>query len=221
MSFAMSRMSYRLNRLTAPRRIRASRLVVGRRWKSQGVSVILTGRESAGPRNEEDEEKRSLGRLGDVVTVKAGFARNYLIPQKMAVYDTEFNRLKYTMMAEEMKERERREAERIEKNEEADVSARLEEERALRVLFETNTQTLVFSRDANEEGVLYGSVRKSEVASELSKMLRQEMVEQQIEFAGEDEADNLKTIGQHEITVCTTDGKPISTMSVRVENSST
>ena len=46
----------------------------------------------------------------------------------MAVYDTEFNRLKYTMMAEEMKERERREAD-IRVKKEAAKKARREEER--------------------------------------------------------------------------------------------
>ena len=38
------------------------------------------------------ERIEKLGQMGDVVTVKPGFARNYLLPQKKAMRATEENR---------------------------------------------------------------------------------------------------------------------------------
>jgi len=54
------------------------------RYCSHRVSVILTS-------NDLD----NVGYIGEEVSVKAGFARNFLIPQRKAVYATEDNRDTY------------------------------------------------------------------------------------------------------------------------------
>jgi hypothetical protein len=51
-----------------------------RRWKGHMVRVIAT-----------KELPHGKGYPGDVLAVKAGYARNYLIPQKLAVYATRQN----------------------------------------------------------------------------------------------------------------------------------
>ena len=41
------------------------------------------------------ERIRSLGQMGDVVTVKDGYARNFLLPQKKALRATDENRARF------------------------------------------------------------------------------------------------------------------------------
>ena len=45
----------------------------------------------------------NLGKMGDIVIVKDGFARNYLIPQKKAIQATEQNILSIQVEAEKRK----------------------------------------------------------------------------------------------------------------------
>lgn len=93
------------------------------------------------------EHVENLGRCGDVVKVKAGFARNYLLPRRLAVAATEEN--KRTMA--------RRRA-RLEVEETARAAEVAERVAALAGL------TLVTRGRADESGHLYGSVNAAAVA---------------------------------------------------------
>jgi large subunit ribosomal protein L9 len=98
------------------------------------------------------EDVQYLGKQGDVVEVRPGYARNYLIPRGMATVPTEHNlRL---LERYKIRVRQAREA-RI-----ADLKAMAEQiQKMAGVTIEVN---------ANEEGHLYGSVG----AAEISKGLR-------------------------------------------------
>lgn len=89
----------------------------------------------------------NLGRCGDVVRVKAGFARNYLLPRRIAVQATEDNK---RMMA---RRRARLDAE------EAARSAEIAERVAL-----FDGMTLKTTSKSDENGSLYGSVNAAAVA---------------------------------------------------------
>ena len=93
----------------------------------------------------------SMGDLGDEVNVKAGFARNYLIPQGKAVRATEENRQQF--------EARRAELERA-------ASDRLTQAKGRAAQLEDMTITIVVK--AGEEGKLYGSVGTQDVANALS-----------------------------------------------------
>ena len=86
------------------------------------------------------ESIRNVGRVGDVVDVSPGYARNYLLPQDLAVEPTANNGKKV--------ERERRE-------QQAALIGRLS---GVEVMLE---------RRANEQGHLYGAVSATEVAKGL------------------------------------------------------
>ncbi|HHB83842.1 MAG TPA: 50S ribosomal protein L9 [Devosia sp.] len=91
-----------------------------------------------------------LGSLGDEVTVKNGFGRNYLLPQGKAIRANEANRARFE------KERaaiEKRNEER--KNEAAGIAAGL------------NGVSIVMIRQASEAGTLYGSVSSRDIADGL------------------------------------------------------
>ncbi|QOV87857.1 50S ribosomal protein L9 [Humisphaera borealis] len=96
------------------------------------------------------ESIRSIGRVGDIVEVSAGYARNYLLPHDLAVQPTPNNVKKVEERKKEIEkiERERRE-------QQAALIARLS---GVEVMIE---------RRANEQGHLYGAVSATEVAKGL------------------------------------------------------
>ena len=88
-----------------------------------------------------------LGQMGDVVTVKDGFARNFLLPQKKALRATEENRKRFES------ERTQLEANNLEQKKEAEaVAERLK------------GKTFVAIRSAGDTGQLYGSVSTRDIA---------------------------------------------------------
>ncbi|MBC8166638.1 MAG: 50S ribosomal protein L9 [Bryobacteraceae bacterium] len=98
----------------------------------------------------EDIEK--LGHRGDVVKVAPGFARNFLIPKRMAVAATESN---IKIVAQERDAWLRKEAKL--KNESEDLAKLL------------SGVTLTIAQRAGEEGQLFGSVTSKDVAEALEK----------------------------------------------------
>ncbi len=88
-----------------------------------------------------------LGQMGDLVKVKPGFARNYLLPQKKALRASKDN------MARFEQERAQLEAQNLKRREEAERVA----ERVAGI-------SVVIIRQAGESGSLYGSVSSRDVA---------------------------------------------------------
>ena len=94
------------------------------------------------------ERINNLGKLGEVVKVKAGFARNYLLPQGKAIRATKENLEIFE------KERSQREAENIKNIKEAESLS--EEVKGL---------SIVILRSASETGQLYGSVSNRDISN--------------------------------------------------------
>jgi len=90
----------------------------------------------------------TLGRMGDVVKVKPGYARNYLFPQKKAVRATKENLARFEA------ERAQLEAHNLKRREEAE-----------RVAERVAGLAVVLLRQAGEGGQLYGSVTARDIAS--------------------------------------------------------
>lgn len=96
------------------------------------------------------ESVRHVGRVGDVVEVSAGYARNFLIPKGLAVEPTKAN----------LKKVEVRKAE-IEKQEK---ELRAKQEKIIKKL---ESVEVTLERRANEQGHLFGSVGASDIAHAL------------------------------------------------------
>ncbi len=92
-----------------------------------------------------------LGTIGDVVEVKPGYARNYLLPLGIAVAPTEAN-IRAT------------EAERLRFQELAVKNQEAQEARAAAV----RGKEITISARANEEGQLYGSIGPAQIAAALA-----------------------------------------------------
>ncbi len=95
---------------------------------------------------------QNLGDLGEIVSVKNGFARNYLIPQKLASRATEDN----------IKAFEAQKAELVAKANESKAAA---EARAESI----NGLSLTVAANASPEGHLYGSVGPREISEKLTE----------------------------------------------------
>lgn len=121
-----------------------------------------------------------LGGFGDKVSVKAGFARNYLIPRNIAVAATSKNVAEFEARRAEL---ERREAEALA---EAARRAAAFEEVEIAVL-----------RKAGEEGRLFGSVGPADVAQALVEA-GHEVVRQQVRMPG---GDPIRQLGEYDVTI--------------------
>src|SRR5262245_25379653 len=96
------------------------------------------------------ESIKHLGRVGDVVEVSAGYARNYLLPKDPADAPTPGNMKKV--------EERKKEIERIEKE------RRAEQEKIVAKLAGVEVH---LERRANEQGHLFGSVGATDIARQL------------------------------------------------------
>jgi large subunit ribosomal protein L9 len=98
------------------------------------------------------EDVDDLGARGEIVRVRAGYARNYLLPRKLAVEATAGNV----------------------KGIEAERAALLKKEAKERASAEAQSQQMTsleleFRRKAGEQGALYGSVTSMDIAEELKE----------------------------------------------------
>jgi large subunit ribosomal protein L9 len=98
------------------------------------------------------ERMENLGNAGDVVEVKPGYARNYLIPQGLAYEATEANVRRL--------ERERAQAA-------ARAASELEAARAKAATLEG--VSLTFHARAGQEGRLFGSITSADIAEKLAE----------------------------------------------------
>jgi large subunit ribosomal protein L9 len=88
-----------------------------------------------------------LGQMGDVVKVKPGYARNFLLPQKKALRASKENRARFEQQRAQL------EAQNLRRREEAERIA----ERVVGL-------SVMIIRQAGESGSLYGSVSARDVA---------------------------------------------------------
>ena len=122
------------------------------------------------------EEMDSLGRLGDRVKVKAGYARNYLIPQGKATEASERNVAAF--------EERRTELERAQAEARASAEARLAKFEGV---------TLLISMKTGSEGRLFGSVGSADIVHAAEK-LGVELKKSEVRIA-----EPIRQVGEHTV----------------------
>lgn len=93
------------------------------------------------------ERIEKLGQIGDVVNVKPGFARNFLLPRKKALRATEENRQRFEAQRAQI------EANNLKRRQEAEKIAK-----------KVDGLKIVVIRQASETGLLFGSVANRDIA---------------------------------------------------------
>ncbi len=124
------------------------------------------------------KDRRALGKRGEVVEVKPGFARNFLLPQGLALEATPGNRKVFEQ------QRARIEAE----------SAR-EREAAQEVASSIEGTRIVIHKRASDAETLYGSVTATEIADALEEK-GISVDKRRIDLEG-----GIKTIGDHHVLI--------------------
>lgn len=97
------------------------------------------------------ERVENLGQMGDVVKVRDGYARNFLLPKKKALRANDANKKRFEDQRADL------EARNLERKNEADVVAE-----------RLNGRSFVVIRQASEMGLLYGSVSTRDIAETAS-----------------------------------------------------
>ncbi|MBT8333960.1 MAG: 50S ribosomal protein L9 [Deltaproteobacteria bacterium] len=120
----------------------------------------------------------SLGREGDIVKVKPGFGRNYLLPQGKAMLATAANLAS------------------LEKNK-AEIQVRLEEERkkAEKLFKKLSGVTLEFSQLVGEDDKLFGSVTVADIVEKLAEN------KISVEKKNVNLPEPIKTLGENQIAI--------------------
>lgn len=121
---------------------------------------------------------KKLGKIGELVNVKDGYARNFLFPNKMALRENKKNIEYYNKIKTEMQKKEN-----IKKE---------ESEKIIKAILKLD---LTFNKEADEKGQLYGSISKKEIMEYFSQ--------NNINLNSDDIIirNQIKTIGEHTIEI--------------------
>jgi len=121
---------------------------------------------------------KKLGKIGKLVKVKDGYARNYLFPNKMALRENKKNIEYYEKIKEEIKFKE---------------NEKLEEAKEL--LENIKKLKIEFKKEADENNQLYGSISKKEIINFLK--------EKEIKIPADDIKITLpiRSLGEHQIEI--------------------
>src|SRR3569623_474346 len=119
-----------------------------------------------------------LGQIGDVVKVKPGFARNFLLPKKKALRAAEENKTRFEAQRAQI------EANSLKRRQEAEKVSDM-----------ANGLKVVSIRQASETGILFGSVSTRDVAEGVTK------AGFTIDRAQVKRDKPIKTLGLHDVRV--------------------
>ena len=124
------------------------------------------------------DDIKTLGKAGDLVRVKPGYARNFLLPKGLAYEATEGNKKR---IVAETKAR--------------NVRLAAEKDAALAAAAGISAVLLTFTRKAGEEGKLFGSITSQDIADSLASQ-GQTVDKRKIELTHP-----IKTVGEHTVIV--------------------
>ena len=124
------------------------------------------------------ERIEKIGKLGDIVKVKDGFARNYLLPQNKALRASKENLSIYE------KEKEKYEKLNTEKLKTAEKISKSMQNISIDII-----------KQASDSGQLYGSVSTRDIADELNNK-GHKILKKQVQLKSV-----IKTVGQHEVRI--------------------
>ena len=124
------------------------------------------------------EDVQNLGQQGDVVEVKPGYARNYLMPQKLAILFTK-------QQKKSIEEAQRFEERKLER----------EKDQLELVLKQVEDLSLSLKMQSEEDSKLFGSVTKLDIV----KLLEENGITIDKKYV--DLSSPIKTLGEHKVNI--------------------
>jgi len=121
---------------------------------------------------------KKLGKVGDLVKVKDGYARNLLLPQKKALRETEKNKKHFEKIKDDINKKENQ-----------------KKDNALKIIEQLKKLKIEFSKESDEKDQLYGTVSKKEILNFL--------VENNINIMSDDIKiiEPIRSIGEHLVEI--------------------
>jgi large subunit ribosomal protein L9 len=121
---------------------------------------------------------KKLGKVGELVNVKDGYARNFLLPKNMALRENKKNLEYYEKIKEEIK-----------------INENNKLEQAKLTIENIKKLNIEFSKEADEKGQLYGAISKKEILNFLK--------DHEVKIHSDDIvlSEQIRSIGEHEIIV--------------------
>ena len=125
------------------------------------------------------KDVKGLGKEGELVNAKDGYARNYLFPKKLAIEatPTNMNKWKERKKVEEAREKE-------------------EHEEALKLKKKIESLNLELKGKAGEGGKLFGSITSKDISDALKAQHKINIDKRKIELK-----DNIKTLGTTDVEI--------------------
>ena len=124
------------------------------------------------------EDVQNLGQQGDIVEVKSGYARNYLMPQKLAILFTK-------QQKKSIEEAQRVEERKLER----------EKDQLELVLKQVEDLSLSLKMQSEEDSKLFGSVTKLDIV----KLLEENGITLDKKYV--DLSSSIKTLGEHKVNI--------------------
>ena len=121
---------------------------------------------------------KKLGKVGDQVSVKDGFARNFLFPNKMALRDTKSNLAHYEKIKDEI-----------------NIKEKEKKQKAIDLIEAVKNIEIEFIKEADDKDQLYGAVSKKEIINFFN--------DKNIQLLSDDIKiiQIIRSLGQHKIEV--------------------
>ena len=121
---------------------------------------------------------KEVGKVGELVNVKDGYARNFLLPNKMALRENKKNLEYYEKIKEEIK-----------------ITENNKLEEAKQTIENIKKLNIEFTKEADEKDQLYGAISKKEILNFLK--------ENEVKIHSDDVVigDQIRSIGEHKIIV--------------------
>ena len=127
---------------------------------------------------------KNLGKVGEVVTVKNGYGRNFLLPRKYAVAATKTNIAK---LQERLDELNKKNSEFIKQ---AEVIVKILDSSVYNV-----------ARQASDDDTIYGSIRSKDIYNFICELLKKNGISFSLDIGGIKIVEPIKTLGQYIIPV--------------------
>tara|TARA_B100001248_G_scaffold188570_1_gene144145 strand:+ start:525 stop:971 length:447 start_codon:yes stop_codon:yes gene_type:complete len=122
------------------------------------------------------ESLTKLGKAGEIVTVKDGFAKNYLIPQKKAIVANKKNKLNLEAKMSHISENNQNKIKEAEK-----------------LKSKIDGKTIKIDMEANDDGRLYGAITQKFIVDQIKQSLSVELHAESIILTP------IKSIGDYEV----------------------
>ena len=122
------------------------------------------------------ESLTKLGKAGEIVSVKDGFAKNYLIPQKKAIVANKKNKLDLESKMSHISENNQKKVDEAE-----NLKSKIE------------GKTIKIDMEANDDGRLYGAITQKFIVEQIKQSLSVELLAESIIL------NPIKSIGDYEV----------------------